>query len=181
MNYLKVDEFNTQTFYIIPKIHKNQEDPSGWPIVSAIRGPLEQVGKYIDSLIKDLVSTLPLYVRDTGDVFNKIKDLTFPGEVLPVGIGVEALYTSIPHEWGISAVYHFLDKKFPTMEAQNEFVIELLDLALKHNISDTTTNNYAEPIWGHPGYLAMPASIWDGGRRRLSTFLRCTLAMPAPG
>lgn len=80
------------------------------------------------------MNTLPSYVRDTGDVLNKIEDLAFTGKVLLVGIDVEALYTSIPHEWGISAVFHYLETKYPTMGAQNEFIIELLDLALKHNL-----------------------------------------------
>lgn len=37
-NYLKVDDFNTPTFYIIPKINKNQEDPPGRPIATHSRG-----------------------------------------------------------------------------------------------------------------------------------------------
>lgn len=65
LDYLKVFDFNKPTFYIIPKIHKNKESPPRRPIVSTIRGPLEQVGKYIDSLIKDMVKSLTSYVRDT--------------------------------------------------------------------------------------------------------------------
>lgn len=34
LNYLKVGELNIPRFYIIPKIHKNQEDPPGPSIVS---------------------------------------------------------------------------------------------------------------------------------------------------
>lgn len=56
--------------------------PPGRPIVSAIRGPLERVGKYIDCLIKDLVELLPSYVQDTGDVLNKIINLTVPSGAL---------------------------------------------------------------------------------------------------
>lgn len=62
LDYLRVIDFNKPTFYIIPKIHKNKESPLGRPIVSAIRGPLERVGKYIDSLIKDIVKSPTSYV-----------------------------------------------------------------------------------------------------------------------
>lgn len=95
------------------------ENLPGRPIVSAIKGPLERLGKYIDCLIRELVVLLPSYVWDTGDVLNKILNLHVPQEALLVGIDVESLYTSIPHEWGTLAVYHFLDQKFPNMGAQN--------------------------------------------------------------
>lgn len=80
-----------------------------------------------------MVITLPSYVRDTGDVLNKIENLAFTGEVLLVGIDVEALYTSIPHEWSILAMF-FLEKNYPTMGAQNEFVIKLNGRALGTHI-----------------------------------------------
>lgn len=57
LGYLRVDNFNIPTFYVIPKIHKDQVDPPGRPIVSAIRGTLEWVSKDIDFLVKDLVCT----------------------------------------------------------------------------------------------------------------------------
>lgn len=125
-------------FILCLRATKTGRTPPGRPI----RGPLEQVGKYIDSLIKDLVGTLPSYVRDTDDVLNKIKDLTFPVEVLLVGIDIESLYMSIPHEWGISAVYHFLDKLFPTMGAHNKFVIELLVMVLNNYYFHFLGGNY---------------------------------------
>lgn len=116
------------------------ENPPGRPIVSAIKGPLERSGKYIDCLIKGLVELLPSYVQDTGDVLNKILDLAVPREALLVGIDVESLYTSIPHEWGTLVVYHFLDQRFPNMGA---------------------------PMRNH-GHRRMPVSTSDGGRRRWS-------------
>lgn len=66
--------------------------------------------------------------------------MIFPGEIILVGIDVESLYTSIPHEWGIAVVFHFLDARFPALGAQNEFVIELLELALNFSLPAHITN-----------------------------------------
>lgn len=167
LEFLRVVDFNKPTFYIIPKVHKNRKVPPGRPIVSAIRGPLERLGKYIDSLIKDMVLSLTSYVRDTGDVLNKISALEFPEGALLVGIDVESLYTSIPHEWGILAVYHFLEKHFPEMGAQNEFIIDLLELALKHNFFQFSGSNYQQlrgtsmgAPWA-PAYACLHLGWWE--------------------
>lgn len=121
----------------------------------------------IDSLIKDLVNTLPSYVCDTGDILSKIENLAFPGDVLLVGIDIEALYTSIPHEWGISAVFHFFEKHYSTMGAQNEFIIELLDLALKHNYFQFLGNSFQQRCstsmgapWA-PAYACLHLRWWE--------------------
>lgn len=131
------------TFYIIPKIHKHRENPPGRPIVSAITSSLERVGKYIDCLIKDLVESLLSYVCDTGDVLNKILNLAFTDEVLLVGIDMEALYT-IPHKWGILAVHHFLDQQFSNRGAQNKFIIEFQEMALRHNFFQFAGHHYQQ-------------------------------------
>lgn len=77
-------------------------------------------------------------------MLNKILDLSIPQEALLVGIDVESLYTSLPHEWGTLAVHHFLDQRFPNMDAQNEFILELLDLALKNNFFQFVKHYYQQ-------------------------------------
>lgn len=133
LHYLTVLEFNTPIFYIIPKLHKSLINPPGRPIVSAIKGPLERIGRYTDALIKELVSDLPSFVRDTRDVLRVIREVVSPVGALLVGIDVESLYTSIPHEWGLRAVGHFLEKSYPLLAAQNEFILELLESMLTNN------------------------------------------------
>lgn len=93
-------------------------------------------------------------------------DLVLPAGALLVNIDVEALYTSILHEWGISAVY-FLDKYFPEMRAQNEFIIELLELALKHNFFQFSGVNYQQLCgtsmgapWA-PAYACLHLGWWE--------------------
>lgn len=116
------------TFYIIPKLHKYLTDPPGRPIVFAVKGPLEKIGKFADALIKELVRDLPSFVQDT-----RLDTLTLPMGIFLVGIDVESLYTSIPHKWGLRAVYHFLDQKFLLLGAQNNFFVDTLVFMLEHN------------------------------------------------
>ncbi|XP_073465173.1 NACHT, LRR and PYD domains-containing protein 3-like [Aquarana catesbeiana] len=52
--YLRADDITIPTFYIIPKLHKSLTNPPGRPIVSAINGPLERPGKFVDSMIKNM-------------------------------------------------------------------------------------------------------------------------------
>lgn len=64
--YLRVPEYNTPTFFIIPKVHRSLQKPPGRPIILVIRGPLKRVGKYLDARLKEMA--LPSYVQDTRDV-----------------------------------------------------------------------------------------------------------------
>lgn len=114
-DHLSVNEYNIPTFYCIPKVHKSLENPPGRPIVSAINGPLDRVGSYLDLLLKDVVYELKSYVQDTGHVLSKLAQITVEGEVWLIGIDVESLYTSIPHDCGIRAVKTFLELHYPQM------------------------------------------------------------------
>lgn len=101
--------------------------------MSAVKGPLEKSGKYIDSLIKEMVFHLPSYVKNTGDVLNKLDQLNVPVGARLVGIDVETLYTSIPHQWGLKAAAHFLELDHPLLGAHNQFVLELWEFMLTHH------------------------------------------------
>lgn len=164
-NYLKVLQFNTPTFYIIPKLHKLLTDPPGRPIVSVISGPLEKKRKFVDALIK--VHDLASYVQDTRDVLHQLDTMTLPEGALLVGIDVESLYTSIPHEWGLSAVQFFLDRKYPLMGSQNEFIIDILEFLLEHNRFQFLGTYYQQikgtlmgAPWA-PSYSCLHLGLWE--------------------
>lgn len=79
-------------------------------------------------------------------------------------IDVEFLYTSIPHECGISAVAHFLDEKYPTMGFQNEFILDLLDFALTHNCFQFAGMYYHQlrgTSMGAPAYSSLHLGRWE--------------------
>lgn len=165
--FLRVDEMNIPTFYIIPKLHKSLTRPPGRPIVSAIKGPLEKTGKYIDSLIKHMVNLLPSYVRDSRDVLVKLRHFVMPTDALLVGIDVESLYTSIPHHCGIEATMFFLDLHYPQQGAQNEFIGELLEFMLNNNFFQFLGHYYQQirgtsmgAPWA-PSYACLHLGFWE--------------------
>lgn len=106
-----MDEYNTPTIYVILKVHKNLTIPTGRPIISAIKGTLEQIGKFLDALIKGMVTELPSYVQDTRDELLKIMQ-------------------SGPFS-SVSTLSPFTPPS--RMGAQNELILELLAFALNHN------------------------------------------------
>lgn len=89
-----------------------------------------------------MVPTLSSSVRDTIDVLGKIYDIKLEESWLLVGIDVQSLYTSIPHFWGKKAVTFLLEKLYPEMAHQNEFILDLLDFALLNNFFQFTETYY---------------------------------------
>lgn len=115
----------SQSFTPSPNFIKILLTPPGRPIVSAINGPLEKVGQYIDSLLKTLVHALESFVRDTKDVLNMFDSIEVDERWLLVSIDVESLYTSMPRAWGYKA-----DKFYLEMSHQNKLNLDLLNFVL---------------------------------------------------
>lgn len=84
-----------------------------------------------------------------------------------VSIDVEALYTSIPHKWGLNAVWHFLVETYPQAMAQNEFLIDLLEFALTSNVFKFAYKYYQQirgtsmgAQWA-PAYACIHLGLWE--------------------
>lgn len=114
-----------------------------------------------------MVIDLKSYMKDTGDVLRHISQISVQGELLLVGIDVESLYTSIPHDWGIRAVEIFLDRHFPNHGPQNEFLVDLLTFALKNNFFQFLSKNYQQingtsmgAPWA-PAYACLHLGLWE--------------------
>lgn len=56
----------TPHFYHIPKIHKDQINPPGRPIIAGIDSLTSNLGCYIEHFLQELVVQLPSYVSDSG-------------------------------------------------------------------------------------------------------------------
>ena len=121
----------TPTFYMLPKIHKQQTPVSGRPIVSSISCPTSQIAKFLDAILSPLVEQQPTYIKDSNHVINIFSTFRFQGEhCFLFSIDIKSLYTSIPHEDGLIALRHFLDQR-PDSEPQTNTLICLTELVLQ--------------------------------------------------
>ncbi|CAJ0954765.1 unnamed protein product [Ranitomeya imitator] len=121
------------TFYLLPKLHKNQLDPPGRPIVPGNGGLCEIICTVIDHYLQPLVQTLPSYIKDTTMMLKRLDSLHLEKGAVLVTADVEALYSSIRHSDGLTAVSHYLRES--NLESPLiELILTLLKFILEHNV-----------------------------------------------
>lgn len=102
---------HTKHFTHCQKVHKGTTLLKGRPIVSGVDSLTKNVSVYIDCILQNFVKALPSYIRDTTDLLSKLEGISVDGETRLASIDVEALYSSIPYEWGIKATEYFLNTR----------------------------------------------------------------------
>ena len=91
--------------YLLPKIHKRLSDVPGRPVISNCRMPTEKVSEFLDYHLKPVMQNGKLYIRDSGHLLEKIKNIsTLPENAILVTADVKGLHPSIPHQVGLSAL-----------------------------------------------------------------------------
>jgi hypothetical protein len=65
-NLLPVSNSVPGRFYLLPKIHKDQDNPPGRPIVSSNQHPTENLSLFVDEHLKAHVQDIPSYVKDSS-------------------------------------------------------------------------------------------------------------------
>jgi len=122
----------TSKFYVVPKIHKTNNP--GRPIVSACSCPTERISALVDDVLRPLVLALPSYTRDSSDAITKVKNLHLPqgSNILLFTLDVKSLYTIIPHNDGLRALQHFLEKRI-IKDPPTSTVLRLAELVLTLN------------------------------------------------
>ena len=65
------------TFYMLPKIHKQQTPVPGRPIVSSISCPTSQIAKFLDAILSLLVEQQPTYIKDSNHAINIFSTFCF--------------------------------------------------------------------------------------------------------
>ena len=133
-------------FYTLPKIHKQERPPPGRPIVSASGTITEAASAFADHHLKPLVPQLPSFIQDTTHFLQKlevIKKSTLPPGTLLITLDVSSLYTNIPHEEGLRASEHFLNKRKNTT-IPTDFLIKLMEFVLTHNNFEFNGKHYVQ-------------------------------------
>lgn len=116
-------------FYYLPKIHKDQKNPPGRPIIAGINSPTSNLSEYINIHLQKHVIKLNSYLRDTTSLIENIKDIEWSPGYKWATLEVTALYTNIPHEKGIQIVQNFLNIviQMPSLQKKKNFYLLLLN------------------------------------------------------
>ena len=119
-------------FYLLPKVHKT--GVPGRPVVSACGSATEGLSEIVDHFLQPFIPGIPSYIKDTDDFLRKIRAQgPLPPGSLLVTIDVTALYPSIPHHDGISALRTFLsERQLPPTTIDG--ICDMCELVLKNNV-----------------------------------------------
>jgi hypothetical protein len=141
MEYLTPEDPKLGRFYLLPKIHK--ENNPGRPIVSVNDHPTEKISEFIDFHLRPFVEILPSYIKDTTDYLKKMENLNIPENTTFVTMDVTSLYTNIPHDDGIAACRKIWEQR-TDQEPPTECLVEILRLVLKNNNFNFDGNHYLQ-------------------------------------
>ena len=116
---------------MLPKIHKNKTQVPGRPIFSGVDCPREKILRLLDVILQPYVANIRSYIRDTGDILQKIQNIEFNFEDWIFSMDVTSLYTNNPHDEVIQAISELLNSKRKKSFPKNENVIRLLAMILR--------------------------------------------------
>ena len=129
--YLLEGGNRTSIFYMLPKVHKNQKEPPGRPIVSSVNSPTEKISQLIDIKLQKFAQLGKSFILDTADFLRKIEGFHLEPDEWLFSLDVNSLYTNIPHEEGLEAVREILstyDEK-----PNSDYILKMLNTVLKCN------------------------------------------------
>ena len=139
-NYLTTDIDRTQQFYLLPKIHKDIDNPPGRPIVSGSGGPTEKISQFVDHFIGPLSES---YIRDSTHMTNVLNKFSMLPDALLCTLDITSLYTNIPYNEGIQSIKAFLAiHRHTNALPHNSYIIELLQVVSTNNCSDFNSKHY---------------------------------------
>ena len=169
---LKPLEPRTPIFYLLPKIHK--ENNPGRPVIFSVDCHTSRISSFVNYHIRDSAQSLKSYVRDTTDFINKISTtVELPEEAHLVTIDVKALYTN---NEGLQALKEAMDKKQHKSVATTVIVTLIsLILTLKTSFSMTKTTFKLKVVrWGRFLRPHSQTYSWENLKKHLSIHISKT-------
>ncbi|KAJ8037537.1 hypothetical protein HOLleu_18374 [Holothuria leucospilota] len=156
LEYLLVDSTaKAGRFYLLPKVHKR--GCPGRPVISGCNTPTEKISEFVDFHLKSLVPIIPSFVKDTNDFLHKLNNIdTLPENAILVVIDVVGLYPHIPHDEGLYAIRHALNRR-QYQEVPTNLIVELAELVLKNNNFEFNGNHYLQTLGTAIGTKMAPA------------------------
>ncbi|CAG2243423.1 unnamed protein product [Mytilus edulis] len=152
-DYLTNFKCKSSNFYGLPKIHKsnvirescknsksecvNIPHPNDLKLRPIVAGPsceTHRLSNFLDILLKPILKHIPSFVRDDLDMLNHLPRTVCKDSIM-VSFDVVNLYTTIPHEYGLTAIEFWLEK-FPSEvpdRIEKKFIIEGIKFILQNN------------------------------------------------
>lgn len=133
--YLLPDTCRVPIIYTIPKLHKDQKNPPGRPIINGIHSINARLGEYVDNFLQPLVPSTPAYLRDTKHLIQELNNIEIRPDqkYLLATADVSSLYTSIGHQEAIQASRWAMDRYSNIISKQKRFILRCLAFGLQHN------------------------------------------------
>lgn len=151
--YINNKTWKSSNFYVQPKIHKSKiiinrmkennssylkmdppNDLKARPIVAGPVSPTQRLSELLEKLLTPLVKYLKSYIKDDWDFLNKLpREIEYECNLYTCDI--VSLYTSIPHDLGVTALKYWFDKRrdlIPT-KFTKDFIIESCLFILTNN------------------------------------------------
>jgi PHD/YefM family antitoxin component YafN of YafNO toxin-antitoxin module len=94
LKYLQHSNPKIPSIYGLPKMHKPGNKLR--PITSNINAPTERLSKWLTSKLKDLPNPPGLFVKNTQEFVEKVKNIQLAPDEILVSFDVTALYPSVP-------------------------------------------------------------------------------------
>ena len=143
---------NPGKFYELFKGHKPHvvgSPPPERPIISTCGSITENIGVYVQNVLKRYSNIHDSYIQDTPDLLRVFCDLNdeniIEDDDILVTVDVTGLYTNIQKNEGMEAVREVLEKHSDN-DMKNIFVLELLELILSQNIFEFDEKLYRQEI-----------------------------------
>lgn len=144
------DNPRSRCFYLLPKIHKEQQSwsvpmemPPGRPIVSDCGSETYATAEYVEHFLNPISTRHPSYVRDTYDFIDKIRNITLPTNCLLFTVDIDSLYTNIETPAGLEAVREWFIR-YPDKKRPEEALLKLLEINLTKNDFEFNSNYYLQ-------------------------------------
>ena len=105
----------------------------------------QRLSHLIDILLQPLCPKIRSYVRDDMD-FMKFIPSDVPNNTILATFDVTSLYTNIPHDLGLSAIRHWVEKERCMIagRCRTDFIIEALTLILEENTFNFDGDTYRQ-------------------------------------
>ncbi|CAG2209848.1 unnamed protein product [Mytilus edulis] len=182
-DYLTNFKCKSSNFYGLPKIHKsnvirescknsksecvNIPHPNDLKLRPIVAGPsceTHRLSNFLDILLKPILKHIPSFVRDDLDMLNHLPRTVCKDSIM-VSFDVVNLYTTIPHEYGLTAIEFWLEK-FPSEvpdRIEKKFIIEGIKFILQNNYFNFNGESYRQISGTAMGTKVAPtyANLWS--------------------